>query len=239
MTCFDAYANDYEAALNRGLAVSGESKDFFAIGRVSLLNTYLKEMNLPVRTVLDFGCGTGTSTPLFFDILGAEKVIGVDPSESSLSVAREEYQHLPATFHRMDEYRPEGNIDVAFCNGVFHHIPLDARPASVRYIANSLRAGGVFDMWENNPWSPAARYVMSRIPFDSDAIMLWPGETRRLIQSVGLQVVRTDFAFVFPRKLRALRPIEALLQRFPLGAQYQVLSQKPSAPGSGVQAGNS
>src|SRR5689334_7263327 len=103
MTSFDAYANDYEAALNRGLSVSGESKDYFAVGRVSLLNTCLKRMNLPVRTVLDYGCGTGTSTPLFFDVLGAEKVIGVDPSESSLRVARETYQHLPATFHRIDE----------------------------------------------------------------------------------------------------------------------------------------
>jgi hypothetical protein len=82
-------------------------------------------------------------------------------------------------------------------------------------------------MWENNPWSPAARFVMSRIPFDRDAVMVWPGEARRLASLAGLSVVRTDYAFVFPNVLRFLRRIEPSLSGFPLGAQYQVLSQKP------------
>ena len=84
-------------------------------------------------------------------------------------------------------------------------------------------------MWENNPWSPAARYVMYRIPFDRDAIMVWPSEARRLAQCAGLSVARTDYAFVFPRSLRFMRVLEPTVRRLPLGAQYQVLSLKSNA----------
>jgi SAM-dependent methyltransferase len=226
MTSFDAYAEDYEAALNRGIAVSGESKDYFAVGRMEWLASCLKRMNFLPRRVLDFGCGTGTSTPLFFEILGAESVVGVDPSESSLRVAREAYRALPATFQRTDEYQPRGDIDLAFCNGVFHHIPVDERQDAAKYVADAVRPDGIFAMWENNPWSPAARYVMSRIPFDHDAIMVWPGGARKLGRQAGLSVVSTDFAFVFPRSLKALRFIEPFVRRLPAGAQYQVLSMK-------------
>lgn len=227
MTCFDSYAADYDAALNRGISVSGENKDYFAIGRIAWLGECLKRLNIAVRQVLDFGCGTGTATPLFFEYLGAQSVIGVDLSESSLSVARQNYQHLPAKFELVDAYEPRGDIDLAFCNGVFHHIPPSDRQASAKYVAKSLRSDGVFAMWENNPWSPAARYVMSRIPFDRDAVMVWPGAAKRLAGQAGLSVVRTDYAFVFPRSLRFLRVAEPSMRWLPLGAQYQVLSLKP------------
>jgi SAM-dependent methyltransferase len=229
MSCFDSYATDYEQALNRGIAVSGESKDYFAAGRIAWLSECLKKLNVKVRRVLDFGCGTGTATPLFFEHLRAESLVGVDPSEGSLTVARQTYRHLPATFELLDDFQPQGDIDLAFCNGVFHHIPPSERNASAKYVANALRPGGIFAMWENNPWSPAARYVMYRIPFDRDAIMVWPSEARRLSRGSGLSVVRTDYAFVFPRSLRFMRVLEPAVRRLPLGAQYQVLSLKPDA----------
>jgi SAM-dependent methyltransferase len=141
-------------------------------------------------------------------------------------VARQNYRHLPATFELVDQYEPRGDMDLVFCNGVFHHIRPSDRQASARYIANSLRPGGVFAMWENNPWSPAARYVMSRIPFDRDAVMVWPGAAKRLAGQAGLSLIRTDYAFVFPRGLRFLRFAEPAMRRLPLGAQYQILSLK-------------
>jgi SAM-dependent methyltransferase len=226
MTCFDSYACDYEDALNRGLALSGESKDYFATGRMEFLADCLKRLDVTVNRVLDFGCGTGTATPLFFEMLGAKCVVGVDTSEVSLSVAREKYAGLPATFQLVGDFRPQGDIDLAFCNGVFHHIPTNERQASADYVTRSLRTNGLFALWENSPWSPAARFVMSRIPFDRDAVMVWPGEARRFVQGAGLSVLRTDYAFIFPNKLRFLRFVEPAVRRLPLGAQYQVLSLK-------------
>jgi hypothetical protein len=72
MSGFDSYAHDYDAALNRGLAVSGEDKEFFARGRVFWLSLCLKELQFVPEVVLDFGCGIGTATPLFYDLLGGK-----------------------------------------------------------------------------------------------------------------------------------------------------------------------
>jgi SAM-dependent methyltransferase len=117
-------------------------------------------------------------------------------------------------------------IDLAFCNGVFHHIPPDERAAAVDYIYRSLRCGGLFALWENNPWNPGTKYVMSRIPFDKGAITLKPPEARRLLQAGGFEVLSTSYLFIFPRALSWLRAIEPVVSTLPLGAQYQILCRR-------------
>jgi SAM-dependent methyltransferase len=228
---FDAFADSYSEALERGLSVSGEGSTFFARGRIAWLARCLAELNQSPRSVLDYGCGTGGSVPLFIDLLHAESVVGVDPSEKSLEAARRTHAALPARFLTPDQFKPSEQIDLAFCNGVLHHVPLSQRQAAVSYIAQSLRPGGLFALWENNRWNPGTRYVMSRIPFDRDAVMLATREATSLVQSVGFHSMRVDYAFVFPKWLGWLRRIEPSLARLPLGAQYQVLSQKPSLSG--------
>src|SRR3972149_1665400 len=182
MSGFDSYAHDYDTALNRGLAVSGEDKTFFAKGRILWLSRCLKKLAFAPRSVLDYGCGTGTATPFFLDILRAESVVGVDLSAKSLEVARQTQTGLPVEYRLISDYNPSATIDLAFCNGVFHHIAPQERLEIVRWIGRCLRPGGIFALWENNPWNPGARYVMSRIPFDQDAVMLWPGEARKMGQ---------------------------------------------------------
>ena len=143
-----------------------------------------------------------------------------------LQVARTLHRQPGASFARLAEYRQDGSMDLAFCNGVFHHIPPAERHAAVEYVARALRPGGLFAFWENNPWNPGTRYVMSRIPFDRDAITLTPPESRRLLRGAGFTVLRTDFLFIFPRMLKPLRVIEPALCRLPLGAQYGILCRK-------------
>ena len=72
---------------------------------------------------------------------------------------------------------------------------------------------------------------MRRIPFDRNAITLSPPAARRLLRKRGFQILRTDFLFYFPRQLSWLRWLELGLARLPLGAQYQVLCQKPERQG--------
>lgn len=224
---FDHYAHNYDAALAQGLAVSGEEKDFFARGRIEWLAAQLRERGVRIRSALDFGCGTGSSTPYLLDGLGAESVLGVDVSANSLEVARDKYgDDARARFILMDEFQPEGRIDLAFCNGVFHHIPLAERAEAVKYVFRALRPGGLFAFWENNPWNPGTRYVMSRCPFDENAVTLSPPEARGLLRGGGFEVSQTDFLFIFPRRLSWFRPLEPLVARLPLGAQYLVLCRK-------------
>ena len=226
MSVFDSYARDYDAALNRGLAVSGENKIFFARERVAWLAVCLKQVGFVPDTVLDYGCGIGTATPFFIDLLGAKSVVGLDPSEKSLLVARQSNRDYPIEYRLIEEYEPDGTVDLAFCNGVFHHITVNEREKAVNYIARCLRCSGFFSLWENNPWNPGTRYVMSRIPFDRNAVMLAPGEGRSLVKDSGLTVIRTDYCFIFPKALKPFRRVEPYLTRLPFGAQYQVLSRK-------------
>jgi SAM-dependent methyltransferase len=225
---FDVYADDYDVALARGIFISGEKKDYFAQRRIEWLRDCLKLVSAPVKTFMDFGCGTGSSTRLFVDILGVEYFVGADQSAKSLEVARRKHGSERAQFLLFDEYQPRGQFDLVFCNGVFHHIPPAERAGAIDYVLRSLRPGGFFSFWENNPWNPGTRYVMSRIPFDRDAITLSSPEARHLLSLSGLDILRTDFLFIFPRTLHWFRRIEPLCSRLPFGAQYQVLCRKPS-----------
>ena len=128
--------------------------------------------------VLDFGCGTGTSAPHFIAELNVQ-VTGVDVSRALLEQARREHSSSGVRYLLQSDYQPSGDVDIAFCNGVFHHIPPGERPAALDYVRRSLRPGGLFAFWENNPWNPGTRFVMSRIPFDRDAITISPPEARR------------------------------------------------------------
>lgn len=97
----------------------------------------------------------------------------------------------------------------------------------VRRLRDSLSSGGLLALWENNPWNPGTRLVMSRVAFDRDAVTLSSREAARMVTAAGLGVVRTDYFFLFPRALRALRFLEPPLSKAPLGAQYQVLCRRP------------
>lgn len=224
---FDQFAGNYDQALQQGLSLSGEGKDFFAEGRVAWLRKRLGERGSRPKAVLDFGCGTGTSVPLLLGLPGAESAVGVDLSEASLEVARRAYQRLPARFVPLGQFAAEAEFDLAFCNGVFHHIPLDQRDEAVRRVWRSLRPGGYWAFWENNPWNPGTRWVMKRIPFDRDAILVCPGEARRRLRVGGFEVIGSDFLFYFPRSLAWLRWLEPAFVKLPFGAQYLVLARKP------------
>jgi SAM-dependent methyltransferase len=224
---FDAYAAEYDAALAEGIFISGEDKNYFASGRVVWLARCLARLQKRPRTAMDFGCGTGSATPFLLNELKLESLLGVDASVQSLAIARREHGNLSVRLVPLTEYRPEGLLDLVFCNGVFHHITPDDRTAALDTIYSSLRSGGLFALWENNPWNPGTRYVMHRIPFDRNAITLSAPSARRLLREGGFEVMRTDFLFLFPRFLAWLRSLEPGLACLPLGAQYQILCQKP------------
>jgi len=222
---FDEYASTYDAALGRGLGVSGESKEYFARERVAWLARRLKERGIRPHSVLDFGCGTGSAIPFFRELLAVEEILGIDDSVASLEVA-DRSRASGVRFMLREEFQPKESFDLVFCNGVFHHVPPTERPAVVETIRRALRPGGLFALWDNNPWSPGARYVMSRIAFDRDAVLISSRQSRSLLEGGGLTVLHTDFLFVFPRQLRRLRRFEPRLVSLPIGAQYQVLSRR-------------
>ena len=223
---FDDYAASYDTALNQGLSLSGEPKEYFAQERVRWLAGRLAGLGVRSARVLDYGCGTGSTSPELLERLGAQIVVGVDASRDSLDIARRTHVDARLQFSTMIDLSPSGQFDVAYCNGVFHHVEPGERLDALAYVHRSLAEGGVFGFWENNPWNPGTRLVMRRIPFDRDAKLISPPRARQLLTRAGFDVLGTDFLFLFPRALAALRPLEARLARLPAGAQYMVLARK-------------
>jgi len=222
---FDAYAAQYEAALQSGLRLSGEGPEYFARRRIEWTANVLRGQP-PLNRVLDFGCGVGLAVPMLHKIFSPTTVWGFDPSSAAIERAQSELGNEATRFTAAPDELPVGEFDLAYCNGVFHHIDPTNRDTALQTVWNALRPGGWFAFWENNPWNPGTRHVMRRIPFDRDAVTISPPQAKRLLRSAGFATIRTDAWFLFPRALGWLRPLEVLVHRLPVGGQYLVLAQK-------------
>lgn len=223
---FDKFDRSYEEALARGVSATGEDAEFFLKERVAWFGAALGRDNLVVPKVLDFGCGTGNAAPVLLTLPGAREVVGVDVSDGLLARARADHGAENVTFSSISQHQADASFDAAYCNGVFHHIPVADRAAAVAMVFASLKPGGLFAFWENNPWNPGTRYVMSRIEFDRDAITIPPPQARQLLGAGGFEILGTTSRFFFPRALRIFRGLEPRLSGIPLGGQYMVLCRK-------------
>lgn len=222
-------ATGYEELLNRGLRLSGESREYFACERIRVLNEFIDEQDPPTR-ILDYGCGTGDTSSLLASSFPTAEVIGVDTSGPAIASAKERFGGPRIGFESVSRIPSTGTFDFAYVNGVFHHIRPDERLAAVRAIFERLRPGGKFMFFENNPYSLAARLVMRRIPFDRDAIMIWPNAAGRFLREGGFETPHaTRYLFVFPKALRSLRRLETYLSSLPIGAQYLIVARKPAS----------
>ncbi len=227
---FDSAAAVYLQQLDQGISLSGESADYFVQGRVQFLADYL-EHQIPLHSlqVLDFGCGVGNACETLRTELRAQCVTGLDCSASSLELAQQRYGEQHYAWSVDGQSIPSESMDVVYTSGVFHHIAPEQRQFELQRIYDWLKPGGYFAFFENNPWNPGTRWVMSRIPFDRDAQCLSTIESRKQLLQAGFEVHVTRSLFYFPRLLKFLRPVEGLLAAVPLGAQYVVIGKRPLA----------
>ena len=217
-------ADAYDEMLQSGLALSGENKAYFIDQRVTRLRRLLRDIS--VETVLDFGCGVGDASGVLADAFEA-RVVGVDIAAGAVEKARRTHVDSRLSFGTLDELDRSERFDLAYVNGAFHHIPPGERDGAVAQLHRGLKPGGLLAVFENNPYSPAARLVMRRIEFDRDAVMVWPRTMARLLARGGFEVVAPPrYLFVFPRALAGLRRVEPRLERLPLGAQYLTLARR-------------
>jgi len=224
---FDRHADTYDEALNQALSLSGEKKDYFARERVSWTARCISSLGEHPRKALDYGCGIGDTSVALREFVKVQSVMGVDISTRSVELAKSTYGSGECHFSTVADYQPDESADLVYCNGVFHHIPPEHRDSAIAYIYDCLRPGGLFALWENNPWNPGTRYVMDRCVFDGDALAISAPHARKMLAKGGFEILRVDYKFYFPRFLKSLRVLEPHLSWFPLGAQYQALCRKP------------
>ena len=219
---FDQYASEYEAMHAASVAASGESTVYFADYKVAVLQRLGVGPNDPI---LDYGCGIGNLTERLFPAF--TDVTGYDPSTKSLEVAQ---RRAPlAKLHHETSDVAEGHFACAVLSGVLHHVPPAERLGLLQTVLQKLAPGGRVFIFEHNPWNPLTRRAVAACPFDHDAVLLWPGEAKRLTKSAGFQPVKLEYVMFFPRAFAKLRPLEPSLAWVGLGAQHLTIGEKPKA----------
>jgi len=154
-------------------------------------------------------------------------VHGVDISAESLAVAAKrnpgvDYRH----YNGVSLPFADQSIDVAFAVCVYHHIPVDLRPAITREVWRVLRPGGMFIIFEHNPINPLTMRVVNTCPFDADAVLLRPTETTSLMKNAGFSSIRTRHILSVPAAGRLLRNVDRAFARLPLGAQFYTAGRR-------------
>ncbi len=225
---FGKNARDYHRQLVQGVGLSGETPDYFARSRISATARLAERWSMPINSVLDFGCGVGTAAEFLAKDFPRAIIYGSDIATSALAAAQS--AHTDDRFRWVEDLAgiASKSIDLVYCNGVFHHIAPEQRTTVLARVCDLIRPGGGFALWENNPWNIGTRWVMRRIPFDRDAIVLTQNETFARLSNAQLMVRCIEHHFFFPRFLAWLRLFEPRLRRVPLGAQYVVFATRPN-----------
>jgi SAM-dependent methyltransferase len=226
---FDRYAGHYEDLLRdpiRDRFVA--SADFFHYRKWLLIQDFFRRRGTPSKELcwLDVGCGKGEL--LHLGKAHFRTAMGCDPSAEMLRECGD-----LAVSHQPEAARlPFDNQSFDFLTAVcvYHHLGPVERPALTREAYRVLRPGGLFAIFEHNPWNPATRLIVSRAPVDSNAVLLRARESRGLMRTAGLVPLATLYYLYLPQRLFEFAGrLERLLTGVPLGGQYAVFGEKAPA----------
>jgi SAM-dependent methyltransferase len=226
---FDRYARDYDALLKDPIRDRfAQNPDFFHLRKWLLLQEFLRRWSIPSQNSswLDIGCGKGEL--LHFGQASFRQAVGCDPSQQMLS----ECSGLDVRQQPENGVLPfaDSSFDVVTAACVYHHLDPAERLALSAEAYRVMRPGGLFVIFEHNPWNPATRLIVHRTPVDANANLLTAAEARALVREAGFAVRKTCYYLYFPQSLyRRLASLERLLGVVPAGGQYAVFARRLNA----------
>ncbi len=228
VTEFDKFADEYHSLHEENIRITGENPEYFAEYKIRDLSRIEHIVGDGVKNILDFGTGVGSSIPFLAKYFPGTSLFGTDVSENSLTLARKRFPNL-GEFSLFDgKMLPysEGQFDLALATCVFHHIPANEHIKLIQEVTRTLRSGGVFMIYEHNPFNPMTLHAVNTCPFDENAVLLKRSQVSSVLQEAGMEIVMREYRVFFPAILKLLRPLEKCLRWFPLCAQYFVVGKK-------------
>ena len=215
---FDDYADNYNNLVSNQLAAFDSDSEYFAEYKALLTRSLVAPSP---SQILEYGCGIGRNLGALRKHFPDAELHGCDISEASLDYARR--SHADVVLTTVDEVAAgKARFDLVFIAGVLHHVPPADRAAFMESVRSTLKTGGDVVIFEHNPLNPVTRHLVNTCPFDEDAVLLRPRETRGLLQSNRFDVVTKGYALFFPGILKGLRPLEGFIRWLPLGGQYYI-----------------
>ncbi|MBI5597911.1 MAG: class I SAM-dependent methyltransferase [Elusimicrobia bacterium] len=225
-TDFEAFKDDYKETLDRSTAFVGQDGDFFAKRKADLLLDLAgRRLGPPAGLkVLDLGSGLGLTDRFLSPRMPG--LCGVDVAPGVVAAAA---KANPGAAYRVYDGRtlpyPDGGFDLVFTVCVAHHVPPARRGEFFAEMRRVTRRGGLNVVFEHNPYNPLTRHVVNNCPFDADAVLLEPRESRARLSGAGLTPVEQRYFLFFPWEGRLTARLEAGLGWLPLGAQYFVAAR--------------
>ena len=222
---FDKFADEYHASLTAGIALSGESPEYFSEYKIADI---ARECRLQARSrdgsikLLDFGAGIGNSVPYVRQHFASAELTCLDLSQRSLEVAEKRFPNQ-ARYVRFDGAHipfPGDHFDIAYAMCVFHHINHADHVALLQELRRVLKPGGSLFIFEHNPFNPLTVRVVNTCPFDENAHLIRGPQMKQRLLAAGFASTKNKYRVFFPHFLRWLRPLEGALAWLPLGGQY-------------------
>lgn len=221
---FDQYAASYTQLHRDNIKMSGEEPSYFAAYKANYMASKARPATHESPLILDFGCGVGNSIPHLANAFPKGSLHGVDPSESSIELARLNHGMAARLQVIANDRLPfgDGYFDLIHVACVLHHIAPARRAHWMKELRRVLKTSGHLFVFEHNVLNPFTRKAVNECPFDQDAILLPRRELMALTRGAQFKSVSCDYIVFFPRVLAALRPLENAIAWLPLGAQYVV-----------------
>ncbi len=223
---FDKYSGNYDELLKDPI------RDFFAANSTAfhrrkwlVLQDFFARRRFTTkdRRWLDIGCGKGDLLRLGRSSFA--QALGCDPSDEMLKACGD----LDVRRQTEDGVLPfaDSSFDLVTAGCVYHHLTRADRRAMTKEAWRVLRPGGVFAVFEHNPWNPATRIIVGRTPVDAHAVLLTAGEVRRLMRAAGLTPVHTrNYLFLPERLFAVMGRLEKWLAAVPAGGQFVVFGAR-------------
>ncbi len=229
---FDRYNDIYRDEIDKAVAFSGQSHDFYIKVKARFLLDLLGRMRAQSGAgrlrALDVGCGHGYIHP-FLTAAGADlELTGIDVAGGVLDGAR---KANPAVRYDVYDGRrlpyEAGSFDAAFTIAVMHHVPAAEWGGFLAEMRRVVKPGGLIAVIEHNPINPLTRWIVRTCPLDKNAVLLPSGQVARLLRDAGLVNIERRYILFTPFEGRFFRKLDDWLGWLPLGAQYCMTARVP------------
>ena len=228
---FDKFSCNYNAGFDnsiKSLAASNQ-EDYWNI-KIDVLLRYLPQDKTQSLAMLDFGCGTADFLRLLAARCPAWTLSGCDISEGMLQEAEtrmnESSHSLNLWRNHPDAPLPCSCYDLITAICVFHHIPPDQWASSAEKIYKALKPGGVFVMFEHNPWNPLTRHIVKNAKIDENAVLLSVLRSAGILRKAKFMDLKVRHFLFFPPKYKCFSAFEKYLSAVPIGGQYSIWATK-------------
>ena len=234
---FDQHKETYRSDIDKAVAFSGQSHDFFTRVKaeylIDLLRVLEKDRNtrspdaLPLE-VLDVGCGHGHIHPYLIQSAMRMKLSAIDVAATVVEEARLMNPTVDYRSYEGDRLPyDDSSFDAAYTIAVMHHVPPPQWPAFLKEMRRVVRPGGLIVIFEHNPINPLTQWIVRTCPIDDNAVLLGSRRLWKLVAQTHFTEIESRYILFTPLDGPRYRAFDKMIGWLPLGAQYYVSARVP------------